>query len=124
MRFFFFLLLLISFAKSSTPYELGKNLYIKNGCSSCHGRNLEGMHNYPYLANRAKGYMSYKLTRFRAKISENQQQDMMIPFALGLSDDDIENLSVYMYEFVKEQNDKKYDDKFYREGDGGSWRFW
>ena len=64
--------------------------------------------------------MSYKLTRFRAKISENQQQDMMIPFALGLSDDDIENLSVYMYEFVKEQNDKKYDDKFYREGDGGS----
>jgi len=64
--------------------------------------------------------MSYKLTRFRAKISENQQQDMMIPFALGLSDDDIENLSVYMYEFVKEQNSKKYDDKFYREGDGGS----
>lgn len=45
---------------------------------------------------------------------------MMIPFALNLSDEDIENLTTYMYEFVKEESKKKYDDKFYREGDGGS----
>ncbi|MDD3477233.1 MAG: c-type cytochrome [Sulfurimonas sp.] len=121
MRFLFFIFLLISFAKSSeSPYELGKSLYMKNGCYSCHGRDLEGMHNYPYLANRAKGYMSYKLKRFRSKISENQQQDLMIPFALNLSDEDIENLTTFMYEFVKEESKKKYDDKFYREGDGGS----
>ncbi len=120
MRFLFFLLLLVSFTKASTPYELGKNVYMKNGCFSCHGRDLEGMHNYPYLANRAKGYMSYKLKRFRSKISENQQQDMMIPFALNLSDDDIENLSIFMYNYVKEDSKKKYDDNFYREGDGGS----
>lgn len=121
MRFLFFLLLLISFTKASeSSYELGKNVYIKNGCYSCHGRDLEGLHNYPYLANRAKGYMSYKLTRFRSKISENQQQDMMIPFALNLSDADIDNLTTFMYEFVKVVNKKKYDDRFYREGDGGS----
>ena len=78
------------------------------------------MHLYPYLANRAKGYMAYKLKRFRSKLSDNQQQEMMIPFAVGLSDEDIENLTIYMNEHVEEKNGKKYDDKYHTQGDGGS----
>jgi len=64
--------------------------------------------------------MAYKLKRFRSKISDNQQQEMMIPFALGLSDEDIENLTIYMNEYVEEKNEKKYDDSFKTYGHGGS----
>lgn len=81
---------------------------------------LEGLHEYPYLANRAKGYMSYKLKRFRSKLSDNQQQEMMIPFAVGLSDEDIENLSIYMNEYVEDESKDRYDDSYQVHGDGGS----
>lgn len=120
MRYIFLIFFLFSLSEASSAYELGKKLYMKNGCFSCHGINLEGVHKYPYLANRAKGYMTYKLQRFRSKISDNQQQEMMIPFAVDLSDEDIENLTTYMYEFVKEDNKNRYDDNFYIQGDGGS----
>jgi len=99
---------------------MGKDLYIKKGCYSCHGNKLEGLHQYPHLANRAKGYMTYKLKHFRAKKADTQQQEMMITFAVGLSDEDIENLTTYMYEYVDEVNAERYDDSFRAEGDGGS----
>lgn len=120
MRFIFFIFFTVLSLGADTPYEKGKQLYMKNGCYSCHGTKLEGLHKYPYLANRAKGYMSYKLKRFRSKLSDNQQQEMMIPFAVGLNDDDIENLTIYMNEFVEEKNAKKYDDSFKTHGHGGS----
>lgn len=116
----FLLLLPLLIFGANEAYKKGKELYIKNGCFTCHGTKLEGMHQYPYLANRAKGYMSYKLKRFRSKLSDNQQQEMMIPFAVGLSDEDIENITTYMYEFVEEKNEKKYDDSYQVHGHGGS----
>ncbi|MDD5400875.1 MAG: cytochrome c [Sulfurimonas sp.] len=120
MRYIFLFLLLHSFLDASAAYESGKRLYMQKGCYSCHGTKLEGLHKYPYLANRAKGYMSYKLKRFRSKLSDNQQQEMMIAFALDLSDKEIEDLTTYMYEYVEEKNSKKYDDKYKTQGDGGS----
>ncbi|HEY9203831.1 MAG TPA: c-type cytochrome [Sulfurimonas sp.] len=115
-----FLSLIALLLNADGAYEKGKELYIKNGCYSCHGTKLEGLHRYPYLANRAKGYMKYKLERFRSKLSDNQQQEMMIPFAVGLSDEDIENLAVYMNEYVEDTNKERYDDSYQVHGDGGS----
>ncbi|MDQ1244876.1 MAG: hypothetical protein QG565_1216 [Campylobacterota bacterium] len=120
LRILFLISFLVALLFAQTPYEKGKKLYLQNGCGNCHGRNLEGMHKYPYLANRAKGFMEYKLKRFRSKLSDTQQQEMMIPFAVGLSDEDIENLAIYMNEFVPEKNSKKYDDSFKQEGSGSS----
>lgn len=120
MRFFLIFILLVSFIQANSAYKKGQKLYIKNGCYSCHGNNLEGMHQYPHLANRAKGYMAYRLKKLRAKEADTQAQEMMITFAVGLSDDDIENLTTYMNEFVKDENAERYDDSFYTEGDGGS----
>ena len=93
---------------------------MQKGCYSCHGHKAEGMHAYPSLANRAKGYMTYKLKRFRSKISDNQQQEMMIPFAVGLSDKDIDNLTTFFTDYVDEDSGEKYDDSFQTSGDGGS----
>ncbi|DAB28025.1 MAG: cytochrome C [Sulfurimonas sp. RIFOXYD12_FULL_33_39] len=120
MNYPFLLLLFLSSLNASSAYNAGKSLYMQKGCFSCHGNKLEGLHKYPYLANRAKNYMSYKLKRFRSKISDNQQQEMMIPFAIGLSDKDIDDLTTYMYEFVEEKNKDKYDDSYQVSGDGGS----
>ncbi|MDY0116992.1 MAG: c-type cytochrome [Sulfurimonadaceae bacterium] len=120
MRFIFTFVLLFSFLDAKTPYELGKNLYIQKGCLGCHGHNAEGMHNYPRLANRAKGFLTYKMKRFRDAKSDNQQQEMMIPFALGLSDTDIENIVVFLHEFVEDRAGAKYDDSYEVHGDGGS----
>ncbi|MEA1893569.1 MAG: c-type cytochrome [Campylobacterota bacterium] len=115
LNFLFFLSL-----EASISYDKGKTLYMQKGCYSCHGSRAEGMHMYPRLANRAKGYLSYKLKKFRNKQSDNQQQEMMIAYALSLSDEDIENLSVFMAEFIDEENAQSYDDSFETWGDGGS----
>ncbi len=120
MRFFILFILSLSTLIAQSSYEKGAHLYIQKGCYSCHGNKLEGLHQYPHLANRAKGYMTYKLKHFRAKEADTQQQEMMITFAVGLSDEDIDNLTTYMYEYVDEKNAESYDDSFSAEGDGGS----
>lgn len=120
MRFIPLVFFTFVFAHAQTPYQLGKAAYMSKGCYSCHGNNLEGLHMYPKLANRAKGFLSYKLERFRDKISDNQQQEMMIAFAVGLSDNDIDNLTTYMEDFKEDILGKKYNDSFVAEGDGGS----
>jgi len=120
VRFFVLFILSLSTLLAKTAYEEGANIYIQKGCYSCHGNTLEGLHQYPHLANRAKGYMTYKLKYFREGKADTQQQEMMITFAKGLSDKDIDNLTTYMYEYVEEKNKQSYDDSFSAEGDGGS----
>ena len=114
----FFLTFTALLAKEST-YERGKVLYFEKGCNGCHGTKAEGMATYPALANRARGFMVYKLKRFRSEISDKQIQEMMIPFAKGLSDEEIEALALYLNEYVDEQTEH-YDIEFTTEGDGGS----
>ena len=120
MRLLFILFLISSFTYAKTPYEKGQELYLAKACYSCHGHKLEGMNTFPYLANRAKGYMSYKLKRFRSKKADTQAQEMMITYSVGLSDEDIENLTTFMYEYVDVESDESYDYSFQTHGDGGS----
>ncbi len=120
MRLITIFFLISTFLLAGTPYESGKTLYMQKGCFSCHGNKAEGLHRYPYLANRAKGYLTYKLKRFRDKISSNQQQEMMIAYALDLSDEDIENLTTFLYEYTDDDLAESYDDSFETHGDGGS----
>ncbi len=109
----------VSLYAQSALYKEGKILYFEKGCNGCHGIKAEGMSNYPSLANRAKGYLSYKLQRFRNGISDSQIQQMMIPFAQPLSDEDIDALSTYLHDFVDEQKEH-YDPAYETWGDGGS----
>ncbi len=120
MRFFLVLFFIVALLDAQTAYERDKNLYMQKGCHGCHGTKAEGMHNYPRLANRAKGFLTYKLKRFRSKISDKQQQEMMIPFAVGLSDEDIHDIVTFLYEYKEDDLDEKYDDSFETWGDGGS----
>lgn len=93
---------------------------MQKGCNGCHGNKAEGLHRYPYLANRSKGFLTYKLKRFRDRISDNQQQEMMIPFAVELSDEEIDNLTTFFENYYDEGSAGRYDDSWRLEGDGGS----
>jgi cytochrome c553 len=115
---FIFIAFVPLFATSS-DYKAGKILYFEKGCNGCHGTKAEGMATYPALANRAKGFLEYKLKRFRSEISDKQIQEMMIPFAKGLSDEEIDLLTTFLNEYVDEQKER-YDIEFRTEGDGGS----
>lgn len=120
MHFILLLFLLFLSANANSSYESGKAIYMQKGCNGCHGNRAEGLNEYPALANRDKKYMTYKLNRFRSKQSDNQQQEMMIPFAVGLSNKDIDNLTTFMRDFKEKKMSKKYNDEFIRSGDGGS----
>jgi len=120
LRFIFLVFFIFVLANAQTPYQKGKSVYMSKGCYSCHGNNLEGLHKYPKLSNRKQGFLSYKLKRFRDKISDNQQQEMMIAFAVNLSDEEIENLTIFMQDFVQDTLSEKYNDTFVPQGDGGS----
>lgn len=120
MRFLIGLFLILSLSWADSSYERGKTLYMQKGCYSCHGTQAEGMHMYPRLANRAKGYLTYKLNKFKNKESDNQQQEMMIAFAVNLSEQDIDDLTTFFTDFVAEVNSESYDDSYEEHGDGGS----
>ncbi|MDB2562262.1 c-type cytochrome [Sulfurimonas sp.] len=120
MRFIYLLSLIFSLSVAQTSYEKGQALYLSKICYSCHGHKLEGMNTFPRLANRAKGYMAYKLKRFRSKKADTQAQEMMITYSVNLSDEDIENLTTFMYEYIDEESEERYDDSFQTHGDGGS----
>ena len=113
-----FLFLLNVFANDS--YENDKKLYKQKSCGNCHGARLQGVNLYPYLANRSGGFLTYKLKRFRSRISDNQQQEMMISYATDLSDKELKNLVTYMVNYVDELNTQRYDDSYETHGDGGS----
>ncbi|WP_295020984.1 c-type cytochrome [Sulfurimonas sp.] len=115
MLFLFFLSV-----NANQSYDDGKAAYMQKGCNGCHGNRAEGLNEYPALANRDKKYMTYKLKRFRSKKSDNQQQEMMVPFAVNLSNKDIDNLTTFMRDFKEKKISKKYNDSFIRSGDGGS----
>ena len=120
MRFITLFFLIYTIAVAKTPYELGKELYMGKGCFSCHGNKADGLHNYPALANRAKGYLTYKLEKFRSRKSDNQQQEMMVGYAIGLSDKDIDYLTTFFAEYKDDESAESYDDSYQEHGDGGS----
>ena len=120
MRFILFIFFAFTLLGAQTSYEKGKELYLAKVCYACHGHKLEGIHNYPMLANRAKGFLNYKLKYFRARKADSQRQEMMIDYALDLSDEDIENLTTYFSEYVEDALTERYDDSYQVHGDGGS----
>lgn len=121
VRLFFLLTLfyLLLPAEDTALYTRGKTLYFQHGCSNCHGSRAEGTGNYPMLANRAKGFLAYKLRTFRAGKADTPMQEMMIGFAAPLSDADIEALATFLYDYHDEESER-YDPGYQTWGDGGS----
>ncbi len=99
-------------------YKVGKNLYFSKGCSGCHGISASGSNLYPALAYRRKPFLTSKLKNYRSKQGTTQQSQMMIPFAMGLSDNEIEALTTFLSDYHESKSNYKSDTS--TRGDGGS----
>lgn len=100
------------------PYAEGKKLYFSKGCSGCHGISAQGTNQYPSLAYRRKPFLISKLKNYRAKKGETQQAQMMIPFAVGLSDKEMDQVTTFLSDY--HENKSTYKPDISTRGDGGS----
>jgi cytochrome c553 len=114
-----FLLLYGLACADRNTYIYGETLYFSKGCNGCHGIKGEGLNQYPKLANVKKSDLIKKLEQFRKGISTNQQQEMMIPFAQSLTDEEIDGLTTFLSEFEDTQTES-YNPSYETWGDGGS----
>lgn len=112
----FFLPFLLFGAPNS--YQTGKNLYFSKGCSGCHGISATGTNLYPSLAYRRKPFLINKIKNYRAKKADTQQAQLMIPFAVGLSDQEIDAITTFLSEY--HENKSSYKPDMSTRGDGGS----
>lgn len=101
-----------------SAYTEGKKLYFAKGCNGCHGINASGTNQYPALAYRRKPFLVHKLKEYRAKRGPTQLSQMMIPFAMQLSDKEIDALTTFLSEY--NENASRGKNEFSIRGDGGS----
>lgn len=99
-------------------YNEGKKLYFAKGCNGCHGIDAKGLAQYPGLAYRPAGFLNYKMQRYRKKIADTQQAQLMIPFAEHLTDAQIKILIVFLSQYHEEASHGTTERSI--KGDGGS----
>jgi len=116
----FILILLTSLSLTASPsvYDQGKKLYFEKGCNGCHGITAGGTSQYPALAYRRKPFLVDKLKSYRSKQGATQLSQIMIPFAIGLSDKQIDALTTFFSDYKEGTIPAKRD--FNIKGDGGS----
>jgi len=91
----------------ATAYDQGKKLYFEKGCNGCHGFSAGGTNLYPPLAFRRKEFLTYKLKLLRSKQGNTQLAQMMIPFAMTLTDSQIDSLTTFLSDY-HEKSKKSY----------------
>ncbi len=121
MRTFLFLLSFLSLfaGDNGKIYEKGKTLYFQKGCNNCHGGRAEGTGNYPMLANKPKGFLTYKLDTFKKGVADNARQEMMVGFAVPLDAEQIDAITTFLSDFHDAETER-YDTEYETWGDGGS----
>ena len=73
----------------------GEKRYLVN-CVNCHGKTGKGMASFPALAGRDPGYISARLTTYRAKEMVGPNSAIMMSLSEELSDEEIANLAAYI----------------------------
>jgi cytochrome c553 len=73
----------------------GEKRYLAS-CVNCHGKTGKGMASFPSIAGRDVGYISERLTAYRAEKMVGPNSAIMMSQAEGLSDADIANLAAYI----------------------------
>lgn len=65
-------------------------------CSACHGRAGRGVSVYPSLVGQTEAYLAERLMAYRARERLGPNSGLMIPVAVGLSDEEITSLSAFI----------------------------
>ena len=76
-------------------------LYMKNGCSACHGIYAEGIGATPRLMGRRADVLKERLRDLKNGKTRSAFGTVMISFAKALSDEEIDQMALYLSELKK-----------------------
>jgi cytochrome c553 len=68
-------------------------------CASCHGAQGQGMGIFPKIAGQTAGYIADRLKAYRAGETVGPNSALMMPQAMGLSDEAIADLAAHIASF-------------------------
>ena len=104
----------------AADYNNGEILYYQKGCSSCHGTQAQGLHNFPKLANKKAYKLRNKLLAYRADQVKTPQASVMTGYAKNLKESEMDDIIEYLSKYKKRVNEEEYNDAYEEWGDGGS----
>ena len=97
MKFFLLLIFSLSCASANdAEYNRGEMLYFSKACNSCHGPAAEGGSGAPRLSHKKESYLKKRLSYFRSAKVSSQTQEVMVQFALKLSNVEIDAVSYFL----------------------------
>ena len=105
---------------SAADYANGEILYFQKGCTSCHGTQGQGLHNFPKLANQKAYKLRNKLLAYRADAIKTPQASVMTGYAKNLKESEMADLIEYLSNYKKVESTESYNDAYEEWGDGGS----
>ena len=86
-----------------------QELYMKHGCSACHGIYAEGIGVTPRLMGRKASVLKERLKDLKQGKTRSAFGTIMISFAKGLSDEEIEQMAEYLSELKKVVPEERYE---------------
>jgi len=97
-----------------------EQLYMKNGCNSCHGIYAEGIGATPRLQGQRENVLIRRLNDLKKGKTRTAFGTIMISFAKTLTDKQIIEMSKYLSTLKTKVNSERYEIEFDPSGDGGS----
>ena len=97
-----------------------KQVYLKNGCSSCHGIYGEGMGATPRLQGRREAVLLKRLKDLKQGKTRTAFGNIMVSFAKNLSDEEIVKMAKYLSTLKRVESEEVYELEYDNAGDGSS----
>jgi len=91
-------LALVLFVSAPVMAEDGKRIFLRKGCTSCHGTDAKNTRApaYPKLAGQHKDYIVAQLKEFKSKRRSSVRAKEMIPFANSLNEEQMNSVGDYL----------------------------
>ena len=83
------------FDVATADSSAGEDIY-QSGCKNCHGRTGKGLASFPRLAGNEADYLVGRLIAYRNGEAIGPNSPLMWPWAEGLMDKDIANITAYI----------------------------
>jgi len=111
----------VLFLSSISANDTMEQLYMKNGCNSCHGIYAEGIGAAPRLQGQREDLLIRRLNDLKKGKTRTAFGTIMISFAKSLSDEEVAEMARYLSKLKKTEAEEKYELDYYdNTGDGSS----
>lgn len=114
------ILFLLSLSLPALAENSAKQLYLSNGCNSCHGMYGEGMGASPRIQGVDEKTLLRRLKALQQGKTRTAFGSIMISFAKALDENQTVQMAKYLSTLKREKNKERYELEFEPAGDGGS----